>query len=97
MVLAVSALCSIQQAVSSIHDLELFILDEPTESLDPDLTEAMGKALGLHAPGSRTIITTNRPDFAKELRDSAGAARAKVIDLVRWTASSGTVLKKENQ
>ena len=96
MVLAVSALCSIQQAVSTAHDMDLFILDEPTESLDPDLAGAMGKSLGLHAPGPRTIITTNRPEFAKEIRESAGAARAKVIDLGMWTSASGTVLKKDN-
>ena len=96
MVLAVSALCAIQQVVSSIHNVGLFILDEPTESLDPELAEAMGKSLGLHAPGARTIITTNRPEFAREIRDSAGAARAKVIDLGRWTAIGGTVIEQES-
>lgn len=96
MVLAVSALCAIQEVVSSNHNVGLFILDEPTESLDPELTEAMGKSLGLHAPGPRTIITTNRPEFAEKIRDSAGAARAKVIDLGRWTATSGTVIEQEN-
>ena len=95
MVLAVSALCAIQQMVSTNHNVGLFILDEPTESLDPELTEAMGKSLGLHAPGARTIITTNRPEFAKEIRDSAGAARARIIDFDRWTMKSGTVIKKE--
>ena len=96
MVLAVSALCAIQEVVSSNHKVGLFILDEPTESLDPELMEAMGKSLGLHAPGPRTIIATNRPDFAKEIRKSAGAARAKVIDLGRWTAMSGSVIEQEN-
>ena len=96
MVLAVSVLCAIQEVVSFNHNVGLFVLDEPTESLDPELTVAMGKALGLHAPGPRTIITTNRPDFATEIRDSAGAARAKLIDLDRWTVSSGTAIEKED-
>ena len=93
MVLAISALCAIQEVVSSNHNVGLFILDEPTESLDPELEQSMGAALGLHAPGPRTIITTNHPDFAKAIRESAGAARAKVIDLASWTVKSGTVIK----
>ena len=93
MVLAISALCAIQEVVSSNHNVGLFILDEPTESLDPELAQSMGAALGLHAPGPRTIITTNHPDFAKAIRESAGAARAKVIDLASWTVKSGTVIK----
>ena len=96
MVLAVSALCAIQDVVSSTHIVGLFILDEPTESLDPDLAEAMAKSLGLHAPGPRTIITTNRPEFARDILESAGVARAKVIDLGRWTAIGGTVIEQEN-
>ena len=90
MVLAVSALCAIQELASLNHSIGLFILDEPTESLDPELVETMGASLGLHAPGDRTIITTNRPEFAKVVLDSAGAARGKIVNLEPWTVNDGT-------
>ena len=96
MVLAVSALCAIQQVVSSVHNVGLFVLDEPTESLDPELAKEMGKSLGLNVPGARTIITTNRLAFATEIRDSAGPARAKLVDLNRWTVSKGTSIRNED-
>jgi len=92
MVLAVSALCAIQELGSLNHKIGLFILDEPTESLDEGLTEAMGNSLGLHAPGPRTIITTNRPEFARFIHDSAGAIRANIVKLDRWTTTHGTRL-----
>ena len=94
MVLAVSALCAMQEQVSLNHNVGLFILDEPTESLDPELTKAMGTSVGLHSPGPLTLITTNQPEFAKAIQESAGAARAKVINLGRWTLSSGTSIEQ---
>ena len=93
MVLAVSALCAIQELASLNHSMGLFILDEPTESLDPELAETMGTSLGLHAPGHRTIITTNRPEFARVVQDAAGAARGKIINLETWTVNDGTRVK----
>jgi ABC-type bacteriocin/lantibiotic exporter with double-glycine peptidase domain len=90
MVLAVSALCAIQELASLNHSIGLFILDEPTESLDPELAETMGASLGLHAPGHRTIITTNRPEFAKVVQNTAGAARGKIVNLEPWTINDGT-------
>jgi DNA repair exonuclease SbcCD ATPase subunit len=93
MVLAVPALCAIQELASLNHSMGLFILDEPTESLDPELVETMGTSLGLHAPGHRTIITTNRPEFARLVQDAAGAARGKIINLEIWTVNNGTRVK----
>ena len=93
MVLAVSALCAIQELESLNHKLGLFILDEPTESLDEELAEAMGNALGLDAPGPRTIITTNRPEFARRIQESGGAIRTNIVNLDSWTTSTGTRVK----
>ena len=93
MVLAVSALCAIREQMALSHSLGLFVLDEPTESMDPELEEAMGRTLGLHAPGHPTIITTNRPDFARAIQTNAGPARAKVLNLCRWTVTDGTIIE----
>ena len=90
MVLAVSALCAIQELDSLNHRMDLFMLDEPTESLDAELANAMGTALGLHAPGTRTVITTNRPEFANQVLESAGPARAQIINLEGWSMTTGT-------
>lgn len=93
MVLAVSALCAIREQMALSHSLGLFVLDEPTESMDPELEEAMSRTLGLHAPGHPTIITTNRPDFASGIQTNAGLARAKVLNLRQWTVIDGTVIE----
>ncbi len=93
MVLAVAALCAIQEQVSLSHRMGVFILDEPTESLDPELEAAMGKALALNAPEPRTIITTNQPNFADAILENAGAMRSKIIKLERWSASNGTKIE----
>ena len=96
MVLAVSALCAIQELSSLNHNLGLFILEEPTESLDPVLSNSMAQHMGLHVSSPQTIITTNQPSFAKSVESSAGVARVEVINLNNWTQDTGTTLEKGN-
>ena len=90
MVLAVSALCAMQSVSSSQHKLDLFILDEPTDSLDEELSDKMGLALALHAPAARTIVTTNRKDFAETMISAAGPVLCAVTQLDPWSQQTGT-------
>ena len=94
MVLAVAALCAIQEQVAGNHRLGLFILDEPIESLDPEHTERMAKALALHAPGKRTIITTSQPLFAQQIEEVGAEGRAEVFTLADFEEGGGSSLQK---
>jgi DNA repair exonuclease SbcCD ATPase subunit len=88
--LAVAALCSLADDEESRTGLGLLALDEPTQSLDPELTKRMGKALGAHVRVPRLIVTTTEESFAKAIAGGAGASRIRVLRLADWTAAQGT-------
>ena len=97
MLLAVAALCAAHEASSAQHDLGLLVLDEPTDGLDPDLRERLGKALGRHAPAPITLIATNQPELAKGIKEGAGSGRTKVIPFDVWNTSTGITVAGGNR
>lgn len=91
-VLAVAALCALAEDQQSAIGLHLLVLDEPTQSLDPVMTETMGRALGTSFDAARLLLTTTEESFATALIDSAGASRVRLLRLSDWTAARGTAL-----
>lgn len=89
-VLAVAALCALTDAEASGRRLALLVLDEPTQSLDPDLTQRLGEALGSGLAGLRTVVTTTDRTLVSALRKGAGPLRSKVVPFERWTSAAGT-------
>ena len=88
--LAVAALCALADVGVAGHGLDLLVLDEPTQNLDPELTVRLGKALVESAPAERTIVTTADGPFAQAIERAAGAAGARIVRLAPWTQARGT-------
>jgi len=88
-VLAVAALCALSDDERSRTSLGLLALDEPTQSLDPDMTTRMGHAVArINVP--RLFLTTTEETFADAATEGAGASQVRVIRLRDWTAAGGT-------
>ena len=94
--LTVAALCALADDEARRHQLGLLVLDEPTQSLDPDMSRRMGEVLGASAPVPITIITTTDDAFAAAVQKGAGAGRSKVLRLKPWTAAEGTQFEGED-
>jgi DNA repair exonuclease SbcCD ATPase subunit len=86
MLLAVAALCALADAAG--RPLDLLVLDEPTLSLDPQLTERLGRTLATAAPTARTVVTTAEPAFARAIMERA-SERVRVVTLGPWTEATG--------
>ena len=91
-ILAVAALCSLADDPESRSGLSLLALDEPTQSLDPQMTAQLGRALGEHLQVGRLIVTTTDEAFAAAIEKAAGASRARRIVFADWDAERGIVL-----
>jgi DNA repair exonuclease SbcCD ATPase subunit len=87
MLLAVAALCAL--ADTSARRLGLLVLDEPTLSLDPELTERLGSTLAASVPPVRTVVATADPAFTRAIEERGGE-RVRVIRLAPWTGAAGT-------
>lgn len=85
--LAVAALCAL--ADTSARRLGFLVLDEPTLSLDPELTKRLGSALAASVPPVRTLVATADPAFARAIKEHAGE-RVRIIELAPWTEAAGT-------
>jgi len=96
-VLTVAALCALADVDAGGHQLGLLILDEPTQSLDPEMSQQMGKVLGASAHAPTTIVTTTDKAFADAVMQGAGAGRTKYVPLKRWTAAQGTQFEGEGE
>jgi DNA repair exonuclease SbcCD ATPase subunit len=86
MLLAVAALCALADAAG--RRLGLLVLDEPTLSLDPGLTERLGRALAIAVPTARTVVTTAEPAFARAIMERAGE-RVRLVELGPWIETAG--------
>lgn len=91
-VLAVAAMCALADDPESRSGLSLLALDEPTQSLDPQMTTQLGRALGEHVQVGRLIVTTTDESFADAIEKAAGASRARRIEFADWDAERGIVL-----
>ncbi len=89
--LGVAALCALAE-VEADHSLDLLVLDEPTQSLDPELARRLTETLALHLPAGRTVVTTADPAFAEALLARA-QGRAQLVRLAPWTAAAGSRLE----
>lgn len=89
-ILAVATLCALSEDEGSHTRLGLLALDEPTVSLDGELTAQMGVALGAHVGTPKLLLTTTDKSFAEAVTKGAGASRVRVIQLSRWTAAQGS-------
>lgn len=88
-VLAVAALCALNDDEASCAKIGLLALDEPTQSLDPRMTTKMGQSLaGVGAP--RLLVTTTEEAFVDAVRESAGASQVRIMRLDDWSATTGT-------
>lgn len=96
-VLTVAALCALADVDAGGHQLGLLILDEPTQSLDPEMSQQMGNVLGVSAPAPTTVVTTTDKAFADAVVQGAGAGRSKLVPLKRWTAAQGTRFEGEGE
>ncbi len=96
-VLTVAALCALADVDAGGHQLGLLILDEPTQSLDPEMSQQMGNVLGVSAPAPTTVVTTTDKAFADAVVQAAGAGRSKLVPLKRWTAAQGTRFEGEGE
>jgi DNA repair exonuclease SbcCD ATPase subunit len=85
--LAVAALCALADAAG--RRLDMLVLDEPTLSLDPELTGRLGKALAMAVPAARTVVATADPVFTRAILESAGE-QVSVVALGPWTEAAGT-------
>jgi DNA repair exonuclease SbcCD ATPase subunit len=86
MLLAVAALCALTDVAG--RRLDMLVLDEPTLSLDPELTKRLARALATAMPTARTVVTTADPAFAGAIGELAGE-RARVVELGPWTEAAG--------
>jgi DNA repair exonuclease SbcCD ATPase subunit len=88
--LAIAAVCALADPQVSSHRLELLLLDEPTQSLDPDHARRLAEALGGLTLPVHMVITTTNPAFAAQLVQTAGPARVRRLKLQTWQADTGT-------
>lgn len=90
--LAVAALCALADPGVRGHGLDLLVLDEPTQNLDPELTELLAAAIVHAAPAGRTIVTTADGLFTQALERVAGGEAASVVRLGRWAEATGVAV-----
>lgn len=87
--LAVAALCALSDDEASRSSLGLLALDEPTQSLDREMSRRLGRTLvRVNAP--RLLITTTEEAFVDDVLQGAGSSLVRVIRLAGWTAAEGT-------
>lgn len=84
--LVVAALLALVEAEG--RQLDLLVLDEPTLSLDPELSARLAQALAESRGVGRLVVATAEPAFARALVE-ASPEHSRLLELAPWTRSGG--------